>query len=68
VKKTRQVKRLWLGTLHFGTFSKTGKLELIYSVKERKIDIFGVSKTKWTGQGMKKLREECEIIWSSETT
>jgi hypothetical protein len=37
-------------------------------MKERKIYIFGLSKTKWMGQGRKKLRDGYEIIWSGEVT
>jgi hypothetical protein len=52
-----------------GTLNKTGSLEeLIDIMKERKINIFCLSGTKWLGQGRKKLREVYEIIWSDEAT
>jgi exonuclease III len=48
--------------------NKTGRPEeLIDIMKDRKIDIFGLSETKWVGQGRKKLRQGYEVIWSGET-
>jgi hypothetical protein len=32
----------------------------------RKIDILGLSETKWPGQGMKQMRRGHHIVWSGE--
>jgi hypothetical protein len=54
IKMTRKGKGLRFGTLNVGTLNKIGsKEEITEMVIRRKIDILGLSETKWLGQGMK---------------
>lgn len=34
------------------------------TMKERKIDLLGVSETKWSGKGERELREGYKLFWS----
>jgi exonuclease III len=64
---TRKGKGLRFGTLNVGSLNKTGrKEEIIKMMIRRKIDILGLSETKWPGQGMKQMRRGHHIIWSGE--
>jgi exonuclease III len=67
VKTTRKGKGLCLGTLNVGSLNKMGrKEEIIEMMIRRKIDILGLSETKWPGQGMKQMRKGHHIVWSGE--
>jgi exonuclease III len=55
------------GTLNVGSLNKMGRKEEINEMMiRRKIDILGLSETKWPGQGMKQLRKGHHIVWSGE--
>ena len=62
-RKIKECCNLRIGTLNILTLN--GKLEeIIDMMMERKLDILGLSETKWKGTGTKELRDGFKLWWS----
>ena len=67
-KNTRQRKYKEKSTINIGTLnivSLNGKIEeIIDTMIERKMELLGLSETKWIGSGEKELRDGYKLMWS----